>query len=149
VGSSGRFSFLGISLVVGSTAAAPANSQYGAITGSGTIYINGGYLRLGSTPFIGDQSPDPPISVIFNSCSVSAHATSPAAPVFALTNQQMTVTSVNDYAGGGLIVPSLTYTYVGSNVETYLGSLALWPGLTIYSSAYRAYKNVTTAINIA
>ncbi len=75
------------------------------------------------------------------------HVVPSTPPVYSFLGQKYLYTTQAPSPSGTPYI--LGYTNNGDNVENFLIPASLWPGIVIYSTAFRSFKNIITSIAIA
>jgi len=154
IGINGLLTIKACVIRTGQTGTVGPTITYGFFRGSGTVFVHGGKIVLGSSSIFKNISPTGVQLASITNLQVE-FAPVPSNPsTFCNVGTYYTYTTGTPFAAGGLIVPSLTYTNIGDNVETFLAHKTLWPGIVVYPTdsagdeLYRSYRHVLTSIAI-
>ncbi len=149
IGVNGSLGFLACIVREGQTGTIAPAVGYGFIRGSGNVGFHGGKVILGSASILANANSNGSQIVTITNLQAQLASVPSNPSTFCDVGTYYTIVTIPAFAAGGLIVPALTYTNIGDNVETFLATAAYWPGIVVYSTAFRSFRHVLTSIPIA
>ena len=147
IGQNGGLTFSAVNILVGQTGTVAPAVDIGAITGDGSVFMQGGHVTISNVPMVGVGAGAGTQAFTFLLVQMRDHAVPSTPPVYSFLGQKYLYTTQAPTPAGTPYV--LGFTSNGGNVEDFLIPASLWIGIVIYSTAYRSFKNIITSIPIA